>query len=43
MLKGKSTWQRADALINITHRNLRDRLISEADQMKIWVKSNKVS
>jgi acyl-CoA hydrolase len=42
MLKGKSTWQRAEALINIAHPDLRDELIKEADQMKIWVRTNKV-
>ena len=42
MLKGKSTWQRAEALINIAHPDLRDELIKEADRMKIWVKTNKV-
>jgi len=43
MLKGKSTWQRAEALINIAHPDLRDELIKEADANKIWVKSNKIS
>jgi butyryl-CoA:acetate CoA-transferase len=43
MLKGKSTWQRAEALINIAHPDLRDELIREAERMRIWVRSNKVS
>lgn len=43
MLKGKSTWQRAEALIDISHPDLRDELIKEADANKIWVKSNKIS
>jgi butyryl-CoA:acetate CoA-transferase len=42
MLKGKTTWQRAEALINIAHPMFRDELIKEAQQMKIWVKSNKL-
>ncbi|MDY0163055.1 acetyl-CoA hydrolase/transferase family protein [Desulfobotulus sp.] len=41
MLKGKSTWQRAEALINLAHPDLREELIREADKMHIWVKSNK--
>ncbi|EHQ90926.1 acetyl-CoA hydrolase/transferase family protein [Desulfosporosinus youngiae] len=43
MLKGKSTWQRAEALINIAHPDLRDELIKEADANKIWIRSNKRS
>jgi len=42
MLKGKSSWQRAEALINIAHPELRDKLIKEAELMKIWVRSNKI-
>ncbi|MEA4926762.1 MAG: acetyl-CoA hydrolase/transferase C-terminal domain-containing protein [Syntrophomonadaceae bacterium] len=42
MLKGKSTWQRAEALINIAHPDLRDKLVKEAEGMKIWVKTNKI-
>jgi Acetyl-CoA hydrolase len=41
MLKGKSTWQRAEALINIAHPDLRDELIKQAEGMRIWVRSNK--
>jgi len=42
MLKAKSTWQRAEALINIAHPELRDELIKEADRMHLWVRSNKI-
>ena len=40
-LKGKATWQRAEALINIAHPDFRDELIAEAEKMHIWRKSNK--
>lgn len=40
-LKGKTTWQRAEALINIAHPDFREELIREAEKMKIWRKSNK--
>jgi len=43
MLKSKSTWERAEALINIAHPDLRDELIKEAEVNKIWVRSNKIS
>ena len=41
MVKGKSTWQRAESLINIAHPDFRDELIAEAKKMKIWTRSNK--
>ncbi len=40
-LKGKSTWQRAEALISIAHPQFRDELIADAEKMGIWRKSNK--
>lgn len=42
MLKGKSTWERAEALIDIAHPDFRDELIREADRLKVWVRSNKI-
>ncbi|MEA1959872.1 MAG: acetyl-CoA hydrolase/transferase C-terminal domain-containing protein [Bacillota bacterium] len=41
-LKGKSTWQRAEALIEIAHPSFRDELIEQAKEMNIWVRSNKL-
>ncbi len=35
-LKGKSTWQRAEALISIAHPDFREELIKEAEVMGIW-------
>lgn len=40
-LKGKSTWQRAEALIEIAHPQFRDELIEEAEKMGIWRKACK--
>lgn len=42
MLKAKSTWERAEALIAIAHPDMRDELIKEAEANKIWVKTNKI-
>jgi acyl-CoA hydrolase len=42
-LKGKSTWQRAELLINLAHPDMRENLIKEAEKMKIWLQSNKKS
>lgn len=41
-LKAKSTWERAEALINLAHPDLRDELIQEADKNFIWVRTNKI-
>ena len=42
-LKGKSTWQRAEALINIAHPDFRDELINQAKELNIWRQSNKIA
>jgi butyryl-CoA:acetate CoA-transferase len=41
MLKGKSTWERAEALVSIAHPAFQDELVREAEKMGIWKKSNK--
>jgi len=43
MLKGKSTWERAEALIEIAHPDFRDELVKEAQKMNLWVGDNKSS
>ena len=40
-LIAKTTWQRAEMLINIAHPDFRDDLVKQAEKMKIWTKSNK--
>ncbi|MFO7570715.1 MAG: acetyl-CoA hydrolase/transferase C-terminal domain-containing protein [Smithellaceae bacterium] len=37
-LKGKSTWERAEALISIAHPDFKEELISQAEKMRIWIK-----
>lgn len=39
--KGKSTWERAEGLINISAPEFRDDLIKEAEKMNVWRNSNK--
>ena len=41
-MKAKSTWQRTEALINISHPDFREQLIKEAQAMGIWRRSNKI-
>jgi butyryl-CoA:acetate CoA-transferase len=38
---GRSTWERAERLINIAHPDLRDELVKDAEKMNIWRKANK--
>ncbi len=38
-LKGKTTWERAEALIAIAHPDFREELIRHADKMNIWKSS----
>lgn len=40
-LKGKSTWQRAELLINIAHPDFREDLIKAAEKNGIWKNSSK--
>ena len=40
-LAGKSTWERADAIISIAHPDFRDELIKQAEAQKIWLPHNK--
>ena len=40
-VKGKATWQRAEALISISHPSFQDDLVKHAEKVGIWVKSNK--
>lgn len=40
-MKGKNTWQRAEALVSLAHPDFRESLIQEAEHMGIWRNSNK--
>ena len=40
-LAGKSTWQRAEALISIAHPDFREELIHAAEEQRIWLPSEK--
>jgi acyl-CoA hydrolase len=42
-LKGKSTWERAEALIGIAHPDFREELIKQAQHMKIWITNGKIA
>jgi len=41
-LKGLTTWEKAEALINVAHPDFRENLIKEAEKMHIWRRSNKI-
>ena len=40
-MEGRSTWERAEMLVNLAHPWYRDALIREAERMNIWRRSNK--
>jgi len=40
-LAGRSTWERAERIINIAHPMFREELIQDAERLGIWRKSNK--
>jgi len=42
-LKGKSTWERSELLISISHPDFRDELIREAEKMGIWKNTSKIT
>lgn len=41
LIKGKSTWEIAEAIISIAHPDFRDDLIAEAERRGIWRRRNK--
>lgn len=40
-LKGKSTWERAEALVSVAHPECQDQLVEECKKANIWRRSNK--
>ncbi|MGE5379467.1 MAG: acetyl-CoA hydrolase/transferase family protein [Methylocystaceae bacterium] len=41
-MKGKPTWKRAELLIELAHPDFRDELIRQAEDLRIWRRSNKI-
>jgi len=41
-LHGRSTWERAERVIEIAHPQFRDELVREAQRMGVWRRSNKL-
>ena len=41
ILKGKTTWERTEALIEIAHPNFREGLVKQAEDMKIFTNTNR--
>jgi len=41
-LKGRTTWERAEAIISIANPSLQDELIKEAGKLGLWRKSNRI-
>jgi len=42
-LKGKSTWERTELLVEIAHPDFREELIKEAERMGIWKNTSKIT
>ena len=40
-LAGRSTWERAEAMISLAHPDFREELIKKAEEQRIWLPSNK--
>lgn len=40
-LKGRSTWERTEALINVAHPDFQDQLVKDAEKMGIWTNTSK--
>jgi len=41
-MKGKSSWKRAELLIELAHPDFRDELVGQAEEMRIWRRSNRI-